>query len=56
MLKNSDKILCVTELIKKEIIKKGISKNKILLRPNGYTKKTKKNKKLDNEFKVKKIT
>ena len=54
MLKNANKILCVTESIKKEIIKKGISENKVLLRPNGFTKKNQKNKKLNKELKVKK--
>ena len=56
MLKNANKILCVTESIKKEIIKKGISENKVLLRPNGFTKQNQKNKNFDNKFKVKKIT
>ena len=54
MLKNANKILCVTESIKKEIIKKGISENKVLLRPNGFTKQNQKNKNFDNKFKVKK--
>jgi hypothetical protein len=37
MLKNSNKILCTTESIKNKIIRRGINKQKILVRPNGYS-------------------
>lgn len=54
ILKNSDKILCVTGSIKKEIIKKGISEDKVLLRSNGFTKINQKIKKINSRFRLKK--